>query len=141
MKLDVEHVCFVVKDLDEAMERYRNVWGVNFERVFWSDQPTGTFRGKKVHYNGRLAFARTGGVNLELVQPGIGESIWREVLETKGECFHHLGIYVPDLAREVVAYEEKGIRVIQTGGSEHVRFAYMDTEKPTGVIVEILQRI
>ncbi len=140
MNFDVEHICFIVRDLDEAMERYRAVWGVTFERVFWSDQPTGTVRGKKVQYNGRLAFARTGAVNLELVQPGEGESIWREALQTRGECFHHIGIYVPDLASEVAGYAKKGIGVIQTGESEHVQFAYMDTAKPTGVIVEILQR-
>ena len=56
------------------------------------------------------------------------------------ECFHHIGIYVPDLAAEIAEYAEKGIGVIQTGESEHVQFAYMDTGKPTGVIVEILER-
>ncbi len=139
MQFAVEHICFVVKDLEEAMERYRSVWGVKFERVFWSDQPKGTFRGKDEHYSGRLAFFRTGGVHYELVQPGEGMSIWREVLEAKGECFHHIGIFVPDLEAEIAGYAEKGIGVTQTGESEHVKFAYMDTEKPTGVIIEILQ--
>ena len=139
MQLAVEHICFVVKDLDEAMERYRAAWGIDFERVFWSDQPTGTFRGKKAHYSGRLAFFRAGPVHYELVQPGEGASIWREALEKNGESFHHVGIFVPDLAAEIAQYAEKGIGVIQTGESERVTFAYMDTQPSTGVLVEILQ--
>ena len=140
MQLSVEHVCFVVKDLEEAMQRYRSIWGVDFERVFWSDQPTGTFRGKKVHYSGRLAFFRSGGVHYELVQPGEGPSVWREALESNGESFHHLGVFVPDLAAEIATYADKGIGVIQTGESDHVKFAYMDTVGPTGVLIEILQK-
>ncbi len=139
MRLEVEHLCFVVKDLEEAMERYRATWGVTFERVFWSDQPTGTFRGRDLHYSGRLAFFRAGAVHYELVQPGEGASIWREALEKNGESFHHIGIYVPDLAAEIAQYAEKGIGVIQTGESERVKFAYMDTQPSTGVTVEILQ--
>jgi hypothetical protein len=46
---------------------------------------------------------------------------------------------VLDLAAEIAQYAEKGIGVIQTGESERVTFAYMDTQPSTGVLVEILQ--
>jgi hypothetical protein len=81
-------------------------------------------------------------LELELCQVLKGRPIHQEFLEAKGEGFHHLGLYVKDFRQEVKKWEEKGIKVLQWSLNppqypEGSGYAYMDTEKLLGFIVEI----
>ncbi len=140
MQLDIQHVCFVVKDLEKAMERFRSHWGIGSFRLLDSDHPEGIVHGKNVHYKGKLAFAQAGTIEIELIEPTEGESIWWEFLRANGEGVHHLGVYISDLEKELAMYKEKGIEVLMSGETDHVKLAYMDTKATAGVIVELLQK-
>ena len=74
------------------------------------------------------------------IEPGEGESIWREFLNTRGESVHHLGVFVSDLDKEITNYQKNGIGILQTGENERVKLAYMDTEKISGIIVELIEK-
>lgn len=139
MQLDIKHVCLVVSDLEKAMDTLRSLWEIGPFRFIDSDHPEGIVRGENVHYKGKIAFAKTGDIEIELIEPTEGESIWREFLRNKGDGVHHLGMYVKDLDKELARLKEEGIRVLQSGETEHVRIAYMDTENILGVIIELLQ--
>jgi methylmalonyl-CoA/ethylmalonyl-CoA epimerase len=140
MQLDIAHVCIIVRDLERAMERFRSIWGTGPFRVLDSDHPDGIVHGKKIHYSGRVAFAQAGPIEIELIEPGEGESIWWEFLRDKGEGVHHVAVFVPDLQEEMAKYKEKDIEVLQTGETERVKLAYMDTKAFGGVIVELLEK-
>ena len=139
MELDVSHVCFVVKNLEKAMERFRSLWNIGPFRFIGSDHPEGIVHGKNIHYRGKLAFFKAGPIEIELIEPTEGESIWQEFLRTQGEGIHHLGVVVPDLDKELDSFKEKGIGILMRGESEHVKLAYMDTASTAGIIVEIIQ--
>ena len=98
------------------------------------------FRGKKSQCEAKLDFIKVGPVEIEFIEPGKGDSTWAEFLRTEGEGVHHLGIYVPDLESEIARFAKLGIKVIQTGGDENVKYAYIDTKKNIGVILELLER-
>lgn len=140
MQLQIAHVCIVVSDLEAAMERFRSLWAIGPFRVFDSEHPTGTVHGKETRYKGKIAFAQAGPIEIELIQPGEGESIWWEFLRRKGEGVHHVGVFVPDLHEELLQYQKKGIGPLQTGETERVKLAYLDTERIAGMIVELLER-
>jgi methylmalonyl-CoA/ethylmalonyl-CoA epimerase len=138
--LEIEHICIVVKDLESAIERFQSLFGIGPFRVFDSHHPDGVVHGQKMHYSGRVGFAQAGPAEIELIEPGQGESIWREFLEEKGEGVHHVGVFVPDIDKELARYEEKGIGILQTGENDRIKLAYVDTEPVVGLMVELLQR-
>ena len=82
-----------------------------------------------------------GGMGLELIQPLKGRSIYDEFLEEKGEGAHHVCYNVEDLDKEIADMAKAGFKVIQTGGIAGVKWAYFDTDRDGGIIIELGQRI
>lgn len=138
MSLEVSQVGIIVKNRDKTLQQLSSLLGTGDVRLHDLDQPEATVHGKKTACKARLAFTQVGPLELELIEPVEGESIWAEFLETKGEGVQHLGVFVPDLDNELARMKEMGIGVLQSGEDDHVRFAYMDTEGVIGVIIELL---
>jgi hypothetical protein len=137
--LEIVQVCIVVRDLEKTIKQLNSLWNVGPFRFLDMDLPDATLRGKKTRLRAKLAFAQVGPVELELIQPGEGESTYSEFLRDKGEGVHHLKIPVSDIKSEVDRLEKRGIEVLQSGNTPDVSFAYMDTEGIAGVILEVLQ--
>lgn len=142
----IDQVCIVVRDLRAAMERYWNQLGVGPWRVYTFSAPLVkdlTYRGRRVDYSMRLAFAQYGAFQLELIQPLQPPSLYHEFLERNGEGIHHFGVWVPNLAEAVAQARAAGFEVIQSGQRYGVRgdggYAYLDTEKMLGAIYELIE--
>ncbi|MFX1335920.1 MAG: VOC family protein, partial [Promethearchaeota archaeon] len=59
-----------------------------------------------------------------------------------GEGLHHIGFIVEDIEQELARMENEGIKVLERGVvQEMVKFAYLDTEKTLGIILEIIQLV
>ena len=78
--------------------------------------------------------------HIELLQPIEGESIYNEFLNQGREGFHHILYIVDDLQAVIEKYKEENINVIQSGKLMTSSYAYMDTEKTLGMIVEFAQQ-
>jgi len=101
-----------------------------------------TVYGKPANFKNRALVANIGGWELELLQVLEGETIFQEFLETRGEGIHHLGLYVDDYDAEMARWKGMGIRVLMESKCpppypEGSRYAYLDTEKLFGIIIEI----
>ncbi len=138
--LEIDQVAIVVRDIEEAMRHLSSLWNIGPFRFLEIDVPDAILHGKQTPLRAKLAFAQAGPVELELIEPGEGENIHREVLRAKGEGVHHLRLSVSDIESEVAKWKERGIEVLQSADTPRVRFAYMDTEGIIGVILELLQR-
>jgi len=136
---EIKQVGIVVRDREKAMQQFSSLLGTGPFRLLDLDQPEAIVHGKRTHCGAKLAFAQAGPIEIELIEPVEGESTWSEFLRAKGEGVHHLGIWVPDINKELARFTEMGIGTLQSGEDEHVRFAYMDTEGIAGVIIELLQ--
>ncbi len=138
------HASLVVKDMDAAI-KYFEAMGMGPFPPFLGGPGmsfTGkTVRGKPEDYDMdlRLAKGDTGGMGFELIQPLKGRSIYNEFLEKKGEGIHHLAFMVDDIDTEIAEMEKKGFKVIQTGAMPNTRWAYFDTDKLGGMIIELCQ--
>jgi methylmalonyl-CoA/ethylmalonyl-CoA epimerase len=137
--LEITQVGIVVRNRENAMQRIRSLLGIDTFRLLDLDQPEAIVHGKKTPCGAKLAFARVGPVEIELIEPGEDASIWSEFLRAKGEGVQHLGIFVSDLNKELARFKETGIGELQSGGTENVRFVYLDTEGTIGVIIELLE--
>ena len=61
-------------------------------------------------------------------------------LEERGEGIHHLGFFVKDIEKELDRLKKGGIKVLERGGVLGVaKFAYLNTEKALGFILELIQ--
>jgi len=133
-----------VKDLQQTVERYWDILGIGPWSIYTATPPELTdtvLRGRYTRFSMKLAFAKVGSVILELVQPLEGESIYKEFLAEKGEGIHHIASYsVDDLDKTLALLEKRGIGVLQRGRWIGVSFAYVDTERTLGAIVELLMR-
>lgn len=142
----VNQVALVVRDLDAALRRYWERFGVGPWRVYTYGPPLVrqmTYRGKREDYRMRLAFAQTGATQLELIQPLTDNNIYAEQLARKGEGLNHVGIFVPSLDAGIAEAEREGFSVLQSGrGYGRLGdggFAYLDTEASVGMIVELIE--
>src|SRR3712207_6292379 len=120
----IDQVAVVVRDLDQALERYTNEFGFGPWAVYtfspdWIRDMT--FRGKEQGYAMRLAICNVGRVQYELIEPVEGPNSYEEFLDERGEGLHHLGYFVEDIDAEIQAMESKGFPLLQSGRGMGVR--------------------
>jgi hypothetical protein len=142
----INQVALVVEDLDAAVRRYWERFGIGPWRIYTYQAPLlkqMTYRGRPHDYRMRLALAQMGDVMIELIQPLSDENVYTEHLRRKGPGLHHVGIVVPSVDEAVADAERSGFRVLQGGRGHGLRgdgaFAYMDTEDVLGMIVEFIE--
>lgn len=137
---DVIQVAYVVRDIDRAMKNYWENFGIGPWEVYTFGPPAvrdSVVRGKPSDHTYLLAIARIHGVQLELMQPLTGRSIYDEFLESKGEGVHHIKLFFPSCGKALADFARKGIRVIQSGKIDEDEFYYLDTERLLGYVLEI----
>jgi methylmalonyl-CoA/ethylmalonyl-CoA epimerase len=130
----------VVKDIDYTMKKYHEILNIGPWDVYTFAPPAlreCTFKGKPSDATWVLALTWVGDMQLELMQPLSGESVYTHFLDKKGEGIHHIKEWVDDCALAIQEYRKKGIRVIQSGKYDEDEFYYLDTEPELGIIYEI----
>ncbi len=141
---EMSQIGIVVKDLERAIEYYEDTLGfgpftrsgVDFNLVFDYIE----LRGERVETEFLMGFAALGSLELELIQPVRGPSLYREFLERGSEGLHHLCFDVDDLDERLKRYRSMGLPALMEGRTPNGGFAYLDTEKIGGVIIELVQR-
>lgn len=140
-------VSMMVRDLAAAKERFRALLGVED----WVDigidsaqMPDCRYYGQPVEHSARLAIGRRGGACFELVEPLAGPTIYRDALQRRGECVHHIMVTLappPDFERAAAELAPRGIVVGQSASIPGLMaFAYFDGGQPlAGLFVEVIQ--
>lgn len=102
------HIGIVVHDIEAVGARYRELLGVPrwHVREALSQSPPWSpgAGGGRI----RIAFGRTPGQTIELIQPLDGETFASRFLRERGEGMQHLGFWVPDLQVAVREAVERG---------------------------------
>jgi catechol 2,3-dioxygenase-like lactoylglutathione lyase family enzyme len=142
----IDQVALIVRDLDASVRRYWEKLRIGSWKIYTYGPPlvpSMTYRGRVQSYQMRLAFTQVGDLQLELIQPLSGESIYREHLERKGEGMHHAGVFVASLDEAISEATRQGYSVIQSGRGYGKwgdgGYAYLDTEQPLGMILELIE--
>jgi catechol 2,3-dioxygenase-like lactoylglutathione lyase family enzyme len=125
----INQIAIVVHDLEQVAKNYRTVLGIGPWAIYEWEAPLvydRTYHGERAWARERIALAQVGGVQLELVQPVEGPSIYADWLEEHGEGLHHLNFLVDDVDQAVAALAEQGFPSIQGGkfGPPEQRGAY-----------------
>jgi len=131
----------VVKDLDEAVERFYKDFNIG-PWYFWNfEQPELTemfYKGEPMQgYGFKIALASLGGVQCELIQPLYGKGTHTDFLEKRGEGLHHIKLYYKDINKALDNFKAKGILPLQSGKYGEDIHVYLDTESSHGILMEI----
>ena len=134
MILGVDHIAIAVKNLDEAIEKYRKLLGIEPEKVEEVPQ-------EKV----KIAMFNVGGVRIELLQGLSPDSSVSKFIEKRGEGIHHIALRVDDVVKEAERLSKEGFKVLYSearvvsGGERKINFIHPKTA--CGVLLEIVERL
>ena len=87
-----------------------------------------TLRGEPADFVIHVSIVYVGDMQLEVIQPVSGDSIYAEFLEKNGPGLHHICFDVDDMAASLAAAAELGLTVHQQGSmmGGTMDFAYID---------------
>jgi methylmalonyl-CoA/ethylmalonyl-CoA epimerase len=137
----LHHISVVVKDIDAAVTFYESI-GIG---PFKSYPPMKEYvkidvPDKEGFYNLTIKCAQIGAIELQLIQPGVGQSLFKDFLDKRGEGVYHLGFVVEDIEKSDGEVKAMGLGVISSGRRENGSgFSYLDTVDKAGVTLLIRQ--
>jgi len=126
----ISHLGVAVKDLEEAREFYRSVFGKE------SSEPVigggGTVRASLVELDN---------ATVELLEPIGSEGAIAKFLEKRGEGIHHICYEVDDIKAEIESFKAKGLDALgePAPGAEGLS-AFVHPKGTHGVLVELVQK-
>ena len=138
---ELHHVSIVVRDIEKSVKYFTSIGlGPFTEYPPMREYTKINVPDEEGFYNLRIMVARIGPVDLQLIQPGEGESLYKDHLEKKGEGVYHLGFVVDDIAKSEAEVKMKGLCIISNGRREDGSgFAYLDTAEKGAVTLLIRQ--
>jgi methylmalonyl-CoA/ethylmalonyl-CoA epimerase len=135
------HICIVVKDIEKTKNYYESI-GIGP----WTEYPPLIEYTKlnvideKGFFATRFVYTKIGDLQLQLVQPGEGKTIYKEFLEKQGEGVFHIGFEVADIDTVDKQLTENGLNILASGRRDDGSgFSYYDTRQHAGVTLLIRQ--
>lgn len=138
----ITQVAWVTDDLDST----ERALGAMFGPSGWTRMPdirfgpgTCTYRGRPADFVADISLAYSGDLQLELIRPVSGKSIYTEHLERHGTGLHHVCVEVDDMAAAVETARAAGHEVVQEGsmGAGLMEFAYVEAPVAGASYVEL----
>jgi methylmalonyl-CoA/ethylmalonyl-CoA epimerase len=137
---EIIQVGILVKDVKETARKLEKLIGIGPFQILEPEYRDLTFHGKPARFKIRIGLAKAGPIQVELMEPLLGETIYDEYAERKGYGLHHLAIRSENMEQSVKDMKSRGFNVIQSGNRPGVKWAYLDTEKETGVVFELVEK-
>jgi hypothetical protein len=130
---------YVVADVEKAGRHYESAFGIGpFAGPIVVPMKKAVFMGRTVNTKIKTAFAKSGEVQIELIQPLDGDNPYTEFLARRGEGIHHLGFKVADMEQAKAEFAKKGMQPFFHCDLVVMKFAYYDTAEFGGLALELL---
>lgn len=137
----------VTDDLDSTLGYFRDILGIGpFTVVDFppegAETPMMRYYGEDAPFTAKFCFFNLGNIEIEVIQPLTGKTIWREHLDRHGPGLHHIKFSFPehDPVRKYMA--SKGIKISQQGASVGKNLGkvweYYDLEDKLGFSIETM---
>jgi catechol 2,3-dioxygenase-like lactoylglutathione lyase family enzyme len=137
----LHHISIVVRDVEKTQAYYESI-GIGP----WMDYPPMkeyvkiNVPDENGFYNLKIKYVQIGPIQLQLVEPGKGDSLYKDHLEEKGEGVFHIGFEVNDISAVDAEIEAMGLNALSSGRRENGSgFSYLDTASDAGVVLLVRQ--
>jgi methylmalonyl-CoA/ethylmalonyl-CoA epimerase len=137
----LHHVTVVVRDVDRAVEFYESLgFGPFVDYPPLSEYVKLDVPDLAGFHQLRFKCAQIGPIQIQLCQPGEGDSLYKRFLEEKGEGVYHLGFVVDAVDDAEAGLTALGLGVLSSGRRQDGSgFSYMDTAGEAGVVLLVRQ--
>jgi methylmalonyl-CoA epimerase len=129
----LDHIGIAVKNLDEAINVYRDVLGFKLEGTYVLTE-------RKV----KVAFLSTGGeASIELLEPLGVDSPVAKFLENRGEGVQHVAVRVENIETVLEEFKRKGVALVDDkprAGAEGKKIAFVHPKSTKGVLLELCEQ-
>ena len=127
----IDHIAIVVKDADEALKVYSEMFG--FEAVETIDGPAGEFK---------AVLVRAGDITLEFLQPLTDKGSFAKFLKERGGGLHHVSFETNDIGRELKSLKAKGTHLLneEPMSLPAAKIAFLHPDAAENVLIELVQR-
>ena len=142
-----DQICFVVRDLDRAIDFFTRTNGVKAWNVAIDlalHQTEKEYYGRPGTFQFSCAYGYAGETLIELARHDGGESVYGDWLDTHGPGPHHIGFRLSDAEEYAVAdahYASLGLTKAMAGFFQgpfgNCRWAYYDTREMIGCFTEL----
>ena len=138
----ISQVGIVVRDIEKTMNEMTRLFGVTPDKKGNIAPTSRRYHGNDGDFDALIALYDYANIQIELIEPLGGTSIWQEFLDKHGEGIHHIRFTVDDHDEAIRDMAEKGIDVSQSGDSliPGLRWTYFDSEATLGFVFEQLSR-
>jgi methylmalonyl-CoA/ethylmalonyl-CoA epimerase len=129
--LNIDHVAIAVHDLDAALDRFADLYGVTpMSRELVAEQGV------------EEAMLAIGGSHVQLLQPTGPDTPVGRFLERRGEGLHHVAYAVPDIEAALEHLRAEGAVLVdetpRIGGGGH-RIAFVHPKTLGGALTELVE--
>jgi catechol 2,3-dioxygenase-like lactoylglutathione lyase family enzyme len=138
--LRIVQIAYIVRDLDEAIERWHAAFSlgpfiVNRHMKFEHS----TYRGTASPLDISAAFVQSGDLQIELLcQHDSQPSAFRDMYAEGEEGLHHVAALPEDYARSIAAYQDRGFAVAaEIAMANGLGAAFIDTRDTWGHMLEV----
>lgn len=137
----LHHVSIVMEDVEKAVQYYESIGFGPFEAY----PPLKDYIHIHVpdedgFYDIKVRCAQIGSVQLQLIQPGKGQTLYKDFLTQKGPGVFHLGFVVENLDQAEDQLVALGLKVISSGRRQNGSgFVYLNTAADGGVTLLVRQ--
>lgn len=129
----IDHVGFVVRNLDEAVDFYSRTFDVQeWERIAMPERHL------------VAAVARVGETLLELMAPTSEQAAFTKFLAERGPGMHHIAYRVEDIAVALRDLKARGVQLIDEQarpGMHNTLVAFLHPKSTMGVLIELVQHV
>lgn len=129
----IDHIGIAVKDLEDSLRMYKEVYGLNPIKIE-----------TLADINVRIAFIPLGEVLIELLEPTApGAGRIGKFIEEQGEGFHHIAFRVEDIDRAMEKLRKTCVPLRDQkprDGGDESRIAFIEPTSTQNVLTELVER-
>ena len=126
---EIDHIGFVFKNVEEAVKKFKNIFGI--EEVMRFDY--GIVKGA------RFLIGKQSKLRIDLIEPQDTNSIFYTFLEKGNSGLHHIGFQVENVDEKIKEWDSMGFKQVINSIIGSNKFVYYDTTDILGHMIEFGQ--
>jgi hypothetical protein len=139
--LKVDQLGFVFKDIEKQGKILENLFNIPKFTYIPPFANNVRYRGRDVVSTTKRGFSRNFNTQIEIIQHIEGENIYKEFLDEGREGLHHISLFVENMQSYLDKFQTFGYEVVYSGKIGKQNWAYLDTERDVGFLIELQETL